>query len=417
MSTQAPPLDRHAGRKNHRAARRAVARWARRLALVVAGLAAVGALVYYWMPKPVAVETAAARTAPLEVTVEEEGKTRVRDRFVITAPISGNLQRIEHEVGDAIARGQVIAQIQPPDPALLDPRSREEATARLAAAVAQQRAADTAITRAEAARGVAVREAERTRKLSDSGAVTITERERDDLNEKVAEADLAASQEQKRAAAAQVAAARATLGMGNSVRGGPFPVPSPAAGRILRLVRDSAGPVVQGAPLVELGDPRALEVVIDVLSSDAARIARGMPVEITAWGGDHALEGTVTEVEPSAFTRISALGVEEQRVNIIVALADAPPSLGDGFRVEGKIILWRGETLTVPANAVFRDRGQWAVYTVSDKRAHLRHIEVGRRGRLAVEVAKGLSPGDLVILHPGDQVTDGGRVSASAPER
>ena len=412
-----PTLDRHAGRKNHRGARRAAARWTRRLALVVGALAALAAIIYYWIPKPASVETATVRRGPLEVTVEEEGKTRVRDRFVVTAPISGNLQRIEHEVGDAIAKGQEIAKIQPPDPALLDPRTREEAQARLAAALAQARAADTAIVRAIASLGVATREAERTRKLSESGAITITEKERDELNEQVAQADLAAAREQKRAAMAQVAAARATLGQGNSDRGGPFPVTSPAAGRILKLVRDSAGPVQQGAPLIELGDPHALEVVIDVLSSDAAQIAPGMPVEITAWGGGHPLAGTVTRIEPSAFTRISALGVEEQRVNIIVGIPDPPPTLGDGFRVEGKIILWHGDALSVPANAVFRDRGRWAVYTVSQGRAHLVPIEVGRRGRLAIEVAKGLAPGDVVILHPGDQVTDGGRVSASAGDR
>lgn len=412
MSNQPPPLDRHAGRKNPRAARRAAARWGRRGALAALVLGALALIVYNWLPKPVAVETARVVRGPLEVTVEEEGKTRVRDRFVVTAPISGNLERIQHEVGDAIAKGETIARIQPPDPALLDPRSRDEAEARLAAAVAQERAAATAIARAEAARGVAVREAERTRKLSASGAVTITERERDELNERVAEADLAAARQQRRAATAQVAAARAVLGQGGEPHGAGFPVTSPAAGRILRLVRDSAGPVAQGAPLVELGDPHALEVVIDVLSSDAARIVPGMRAEITAWGGDRPLTGTVTRIEPSAFTRISALGVEEQRVNVIVALPDAPASLGDGFRVEGTIILWRGEALTVPANAVFRDRGQWAVYTVAGGRAHLRHIEVGRRGRLAAEVTRGLSAGDLVILHPGDQVADGGKVSA-----
>jgi HlyD family secretion protein len=314
-------------------------------------------------------------------------------------------------VGDVVAKGEIVARIEPPDPALLDPRSRDEAEARLAAAIAQQRAADTAIARAAAARGVAQREAERTRKLAESGAITITERERDELNEKVTEADLAAARQQQRAAAAQVAAAQATLGQGSPSTGRAFPVASPASGEILKVVRDSAGPIAQGAPLLEVGDPHALEAVIDVLSSDAAKIAPGMPVEITAWGGDHPLAGVVGRIEPSAFTRISALGVEEQRVNIIVALRDPPPALGDGFRVEGKIILWRGDALTVAASAVFRDRGRWAVYTVSGGRAHLVPIDVGRRGRLRVEVTSGLSIGDVVILHPGDQVTDGGRVA------
>jgi HlyD family secretion protein len=411
MSMQPPPLDRHAG-KDARRARRTAARWARRSALAVGVLAAIGVLVYGWLPKPVPVETARVARGPLEVTVEEEGKTRVRDRFVITAPISGDLERIHHEVGDAISPGEAIARIQPPSPALLDPRTRDEAEAKLAAALAQERAATSAIARAEAARGMAEREVARTRKLSVSGAVTITERARDELNAQGAGADLAAAREQQRAAQAQVAMAQATLGQGGTRHGEPLPVIAPAAGRILKVVRDSAGPVAQGAPLVEVGDPRALEVVIDVLSSDAARITPGMRAEITAWGGERPLAGTVTRIEPSAFTRISALGVEEQRVNIIVTLAEVPPTLGDGFRVEGTIILWSGEALVVPANAVFRDRGHWAVYTVAGGRAHLRQVQIGRRGRLAVEVAHGLTAGDVVILHPGDRVADGGRVSA-----
>lgn len=411
MSAQAPVLDRHAARTSRRAARRTLARWARRIVLIAACLAAVGALVYYWLPKPVAVETATVGDAPLEVTIEEEGKTRVRARFVITAPIAGNLERIERDAGDAVTKGEVIARIEPSAPALLDPRSRQEAAARLAAALAQERSADTAILRAEAMHGLAVRQAERTRRLAASGAVTVTERDRDDLDEQVTAADLAVAKDQRGTAAAQVAAARATLGDGLVGHRPAFAVESPGSGRILKVVRDDAGPVVQGAPLIEVGDPRDLEVVIDVLSSDAARIAPGMAVEISAWGGERALTGAVTRVEPSAFTRISALGVEEQRVNVIVGLSDPPLGLGDGFRVEGKIVLWHGTTLTVPANAVFRDRGRWAVYTVSTSRAHLRPIEIGMRGRLALEVTSGLSPGDRVILHPGDQVADGERVS------
>jgi HlyD family secretion protein len=185
-------------------------------------------------------------------------------------------------------------------------------------------------------------------------------------------------------------------------------VVAPVAGRVLRVVRDSAGPVVAGAPLVELGDPRALEIVVDVLSSDAVRIATGMPVALEAWGGEHPLRGEVRSVEPSAFTRISALGVEEQRVKVIVAIADPPAELGDGFRVEARIFTWRGDrVMTVPASAVFRDKDRWAVYAVEGGRARARPVEIGHRGRLDVEIVSGLLPGTAVILHPTDQIRDG----------
>ncbi|HET9623768.1 MAG TPA: HlyD family efflux transporter periplasmic adaptor subunit, partial [Kofleriaceae bacterium] len=209
--------------------------------------------------------------------------------------------------------------------------------------------------------------------------------------------------------AAEVAAARAALGLdAPSDRPRSIGVASPASGRVLRVVRDSAGPVVAGAALLEIGDPRALEIVVDVLSSDAARIAPGMAVAIDAWGGERSLTATVREVEPSAFTRISALGVEEQRVKVIADLPDPPAALGDGFRVEARIFTWRGErVLTVPASAVVRDHERWAVYAIEDGRARLRPIELGHRGRLDVEVTGGLAPAAEVILHPTDQIRDG----------
>jgi len=405
------PLDRHAARKNPRAGRRAAMKWLRRIAIGMLALAGVAALVCNVMPKPVVVETAIARRGPLAVTVEEEGKTRVRDRFAVTAPITGNLERVDLRVGDPIAQGQVVAQIDPPQPALLDPRAREEAVARLAAADARQRTARTAVARSSVARDNATIEANRTRKLASTGAVTASEREKADMAEQLAIADVAAAQQQQQAAAAEAAAIRAILGQ-RGQSGGGVTVASPAAGRVLRIVRDSAGPIATGAPIIEVGDPHALEVVVDVLSSDAARIAPGMAAVISAWGGEPDLRGTVTRVEPSAFTRVSALGVAEQRVNVIIAIANPPPPLGDGFRVEGRIILWQGEALSIPGNAVFRDRGQWAVYTVASGRAHLVHVELGRRGRVDVEVARGLAPGSQVVMHPGDAIGDGVRVSA-----
>ena len=281
--------------------------------------------------------------------------------------------------------------------------------------MARQRSAATAIARARAARDAAVRDAQRARRLADAGAISIAERDRADLAEELALRDLAAATAERAAAAAEVAAARAVLGDERRPEhpGARVAVVAPAAGQVLRLLRDSEGPVAVGTSLLELGDPRALEIVIDVLSSDAARVAPGMPVEIERWGGDRSLTGQVRRVEPSAFTRISALGVEEQRVRVIATLDAPPPTLGDGFRVAARIITWRGDdVLAVPASAVFRDRGQWAVYVVAEGRARLQPITPGHRGRLAIEVVGGLAAGDRVIVHPGDRVRAGTRVVA-----
>lgn len=407
MTTELKTLDRHVRRPT----RPRLSRWVKRGLLVTAALAAILALVWGWMPRPVLVAVAVARVGPLEVTVEEDGHTRVRARYVVSAPITGMLERIDLDAGAAIERGTVVARIGAPDPVLLDPRSRDQAVAALAAAGARERTAAAGITRARAAHEVAVTEAGRTQTLAAHGAVAIAVREHDDLAAQVAAQDLAAAEAQHRAAMADVEAARAALHAGGS-RGPTSVVAAPISGRILRVVRDSAGPVAAGAPLLELGDPTDLEVVVDVLSSDGARITPGMPVAIAAWGGAHELAGSVVRVEPSAFTRISALGVEEQRVNVIVAIASPPPSLGDGFRVEARVLISRGDALKVPASAVFRDRGEWSVYAIEHGRARLRHVELGRRGRLELEIAKGLAPGTEVILHPSDRVADGARVES-----
>jgi HlyD family secretion protein len=397
----------------HHVRRRAILRWIKRTGMVAVGLAIAGSIVYAWLPKPVVVDVGTVRRGPLDVEVDEDGQTRVRDRFVISAPITGNLQRIELDPGTPVKLGDVVARIDPSEPVLLDERSRREATARLAAAVAHERRADIAIARATLARDAAVREAARARTLDQRGAITASERERSDDQEQLAIRDLAAAGTERTSAIAEVAAARAVLGDGGPpVAARAVVVTAPAAGQVLRVVRDSAGPVAAGAPLIEVGDPRALEVVVDVLSSDAARIAPGMPIAIEAWGGERALRGEVRRIEPSAFTRISALGVEEQRVKVIATLADPPAALGDGFRVEARIFTWRGDrVVTVPASAVFRDKERWAVYAVEAGRARLRPIELGHRGRLDVELTAGVAPGAAVILHPTDQIADGVKIA------
>jgi HlyD family secretion protein len=359
----------------------------------------------------VAVDLGRVVRGSLEVFVEEEGQTRLRERYLVTAPLSGYLVRLEIEPGDPVDENTVLARVTPPPPLLLDERSRAEAEARLDAAMAQERQAGSAALRARAAREFAVRDAERARGLARRNAVAQVERERAELAERVSAEDLAAAELQRRVAAAGVRTARAVLGQVRRRDGAAVEVMAPAAGIVLRVLRESAGAVAAGAPLVEIGDPSDLEVVVDVLSSDAIRIAVGAPVWIDQWGGDRPLLGRARLVEPAAFTRISALGVEEQRVNVVVRLDERPPALGDGFRVEARIRTWRGDgVLTVPASALFRRGDGWAVYAAVSGRARLVPIEVGHRGRLDVEVTRGLAEGGAVVLYPGDRVTEGARI-------
>ena len=406
-----------------RPGRRAVLRWIKRGALALGAAALAVLAVLAWIPDPVTVEVAAARRTTLDVEVAEDGQTRVRDRFVVSAPLGGTLRRIQLLPGAQVEPGAVVAQIEPPSPPLLDERSRREAAARLDAVIARRARAEAAIARATATLAAAEREGARTRGLAQRGAIAAAELDQAELAEQLARRDLAAAHADRATASAEVDAARAALGRG-AAGGARAPgeapaviaVTAPVRGHVLRVLRESGGPVAVGTPLLELGDLSALEVVVDVLSSDAARIRPGMPCTIDQWGGDRPLAGEVRRVEPSAFTRISALGVEEQRVNVIIALAEAPPSLGDGFRIEARIRTWRGEdVLAIPAGAVLRDRGGWAVYTIEDGRARLRPIELGHRGRLEVEVLGGLPEGAEVVLHPGDRVRDGTQLALTRP--
>ncbi len=396
-----------------RTSRRTIIRWIKRGVLIALGVAVIAAIVIAWLPKPVPVDVGVARRIALDVEVDEDGQTRVRDRFVVAAPIGGTLQRIELDAGAQVEVGDVIARIEPPAVGLLDERSRREAAARLAAARAREQRAATAVARAKVAREAAARDTERARALFEGGAIAGAERERAELAEQLAIRDLGAAETDRASAAAEAAAIQAQLAPPPTASAhATSPVTAPVRGEVLKVVRDSAGPVAAGAALVELGDVRSLEVVVDVLSSDAAQIRTGMPVAIEGWGGDQPLAGQVARVEPSAFTKISALGVEEQRVNVIVALASPPTSLGDGFRVDARIFTWRGtNVLAIPGSAVFRDRGHWAVYAIDGGKARLRRVELGHRGRLEVEVISGLAAGQQVVLHPSDRIRDGVEVS------
>ncbi len=391
----------------------------RRWVILLGVAAAVVALVVYGlMPRRVVVNVAKAARGPLRVTVEEEGKTRVKDRFVVSAPVPGFVRRIDLHAGDNVARGQVVAQLEPLRSTALDPRSRAEAEARVEAAKAALDAARENARVAAASDDYARASYERTKKLYESGFAS-----RDDLERTESGARQALSARQSAEFAVEGArfeldAARTQLmyasGEGGKRSVGTVAVRSPVEGSVLGIPQRSEGVVEAGRPLVEIGDPRALEVEVDVLSADAVRIREGTPVLFHRWGGDVPLEGKVRTVEPAGFTKISALGVEEQRVLVIVDITSPPDlweRLGDGYRLEASFLLWEGESvLQVPASALFRYGDGWAAFVVERGRAKRRTVTIGRQNGLVAQVVSGLEEGETVITHPGDKVEDGTRV-------
>jgi HlyD family secretion protein len=380
----------------------------KRLTLLVIGALVVAGVGRAMRPDALEVEIAVARTARLRVTVDAEGRTRVRDHFVIDAPVTGRLARLVVEEGDLVRAGDAIARIAP---AALDAPAERQAQARLDLARALEREALTRVRLAEAAAAQAARDAQRARRLEEAEGLSKRELEDAELLARTRGDDVAAARARASASAADVAQATAAL---LAVGGGPGSVVSvraPAGGRVLRLPERSARVVSAGTAIAEIGDTRALEVVVDVLSADAARICEGMSVSIEGWGGDDAVTGRVRLVEPAARTRISALGVEEQRVDVLVDVPDPPPSLGDGFRVDARIEVWAGDgVLAIPASALVRAGSGWSVFILDAGRALLRPVEVGHMGEGAAEVRNGIASGDVVIVFPSDKVRDGVRV-------
>lgn len=398
-------------------------RWRRRAA-TGAGLALAGVLVWLvFRPAPVRVEIGRVERGRLVVTVDEEGETRVHDRFVVAAPIAGRVARLTLEPGDAVPQGGVVARMHPVP---LDPRTRAEAAARLEAAQAAVREATAQVENARAALEQAQRSAARARQLGRSGTIGREEQEMAELDETLRGKELEASQFAERAAAYNLEAARAALmapgGDGNqalvaaceSGEPGCIELRSPVAGRVLRVPEKSERVVTAGAPLLEIGDPAALEIVVDLLSTDAVKVHPGAAMLIEEWGGAAPLAARVRRVEPSGFTKLSALGVEEQRVNVIGDFTGDSGGLGDGYRVEARIVVAEADdALLVPSSALFRRQDAWHVFAVVGGRAALRRVEIGRATPQRTELLGGLAAGDAVVLHPGDQVADGVRIAAT----
>lgn len=405
--------------------KKSIFRWLPRLgALAIVALVVAG-MVYAFMPKPVMVDMAEIERGPMQVSVEEDGRTRIKERFVVASPLNGRLMRIQLDPGDTVNAGEtLLAAIEPLDPALLDARAKSEAEARVEAAKVRLKLTEPDLETASAELEVAESNLAQARKLKESN--TITAREFDQIELVYRQAQ----QRQKSAIFAQDVAefelklAEAALTQTKSVNGESpentqFSIISPITGRVLRVFQESSKVVIPGENLIELGDPSDLEIVVDVLSSDAVRInarlqqagASSPRVLLEHWGGNEPLNGVVRLVEPSGFTKISALGVEEQRVNVIIDFHESlreQQTLGDGFRVEARIIVWEQEdVLIVPTSALFRDKQQWAVFKVVDGKAVLQPVTIGERNGLQAQLLEGLKPGETVIVHPGDQVQDG----------
>lgn len=383
----------------------------------LAALAVVALLVWSFLPAPVEVDVASAVRGELLVTVDHEGKTRVKERYVVSSPLAGRMLRVELKPGDpVVADDTLLAVIEPADPALLDVRATSLAEARVEAAKAAKSQAMVALDRSRVLLAEAESELNRVRELRSKQAATLRDYESATFRQQAAAADMRSAEFALRIAEFELEQAESAFvytrpQSNDSADSYQFRVPAPIDGVVLRVLQESTTIVSPGTPIVEVGDSTDLECVVDVLSADAVRIRPGQRVILEYWGGEHPLEGRVRVREPAAFTKISALGVEEQRVNIIVDLvgdADDRPTLGDGYRVEARIVTWQDrDVLKVPAGALFRDGEQWAVFKVEDGRARLRHVTVGQSNGLETQILDGLAEHDRVILHPTDQVENG----------
>lgn len=387
------------------------------LILIVAGLIALTAI-YAFLPKPVLVDAVKVVKGPMSVSISQEGKTRVKDSYVISAPIMGELRRIGLEVGDPVREGQTVAVIEPPRPEFLSPRSRAEAEAAVAAARASLSAAQAKATAAQANAKYLEARYERMKQLYAKGAISRNELENIEAQANEATANYLSARFEVKTASSQLEQAQAVLRYSPAQRAKTaaelVPVRAPVAGQILNINRKSAGVVNAGEPLLTVGNPGMLEVQVDVLSSDAVKIRPGMPVIMEQWGRDLPLRGRVQRVEPEGFTKVSALGVEEQRVWVIVDFTSPPElwrQLGDGYRLIADFIIWSGESvLQVPASSLFRYQNGWAVFLIEEKKARLRQVQIGHRSGLTAEILSGLREGDLVINHPSREIQDGTRI-------
>jgi HlyD family secretion protein len=381
----------------------------------------VAVLIYLTVrSEPVLVDLAVVTKGPMRETILEEGRTRVREVFTISSPVSGRLLRIDGHAGDAVVAGQtVVATIEPADPSILDIRSRAQAEANVKAAEAALALAEAEQAAARAELDFASAELRRVQTLADRGTSARAEVDRKELAFRTSQSRVRTAEAAVRVRAFELETARAML-LRPQVGGDldevaeaaiSIPIRSPESGRVLRVIEESEKIVSAGTPLMEVGNPGDLEILVELLSSDAVKVKEGAEAKVTGWGGGRVLDGKVRRIEPFGFTKISALGVEEQRVNCLIDLVgplEERAGLGHGYRVDAEIVTWQADdVIQAPLGALFRKAGSWSAFVVVDGRASLRQIEVRHLNRENAEILSGLGEGERLILHPNDLISDG----------
>lgn len=399
--------------------------WLKRATGAIGFAAAIAGLTWFAWPTPILVDIATATMGPMEVTIDDDGKTRVRHIYTVSAPVAGKVLRISHpsgeegisvHVGDEVTANEtVVAAMQPTAPSFLDIRSREELQAAVTAAAASVKLAEAEVRRIEAALEFSRDELRRAQTLARSDTISAKALDKAELDVETTEAALASIKAQLDVRRSEQAMATARLIDPASIATSTNPscciqIKAPVNGRVLKIVQESEAPVPAGAPLIEIGDPLDLEVVAELLSTDAVRIKPGASVRIDGWGGS-AIMGRVRRVDPAGFLKVSALGIEEQRVRTVIDFVDPPAAwsqLGHEFRVIVHVTIWSAaNVLTVPVSALFRQGDDWAVFAVKDGQARTTLVKVGQRNNRLAEVLSGLSAGDQVVLHPSDRIEDG----------
>lgn len=395
----------------------------RTFAAILLALPVAAALVYAFWPRPVAVDLGEVSRGPMRVTVDHEGWTQVKESYVVSAPVAGQLLRIERRAGDVVTAGEtVLAVIRPSDPTFLDVRSRRQAETEVRAAEAAKALAKAELARTRAESAFAGADLERARRLAAGDTISQRALDRAELESETRRAALEAAEAALRVRSFELETAQASLiepGLDDAANRDAnccVRVRAPVSGRVLKLIQESASVVAAGTPLLEIGDPQDLEIVVDLLTTDAVRVREGATVSIVGWGGARALQGRVRRIEPYGYTKVSALGIEEQRVNAIIDLtspADAWRQLAHGYRVETRITVWQAdEVLRLPVGALFREGPDWAVFVADDDgRARLVRVEIGHANGVVAEVLGGLAEGVRVLLHPSDRIAEGVRVT------
>ena len=382
--------------------------------LIVSALIIIIIIVVGFIPRPILVDVAIVNRDTLQFTIEEEGKTRIIDRYVLSAPVDGFARRLDLNVGDHVEKNQRILCLEPLRSNVLDPRSRAEAGARLSAANSTLSAAKRRVNAAAADAEFAANELERSKRLYQSRIISLEHFQQAETNARRTKANLESARFDVEVAEFEKNAAEAVLNISAAEQAGTVPevvsINAPVSGSVIKIYHESERVVDKGTPLLEIGDPLSLEVEVDVLSRDAVKILPGTRVRFERWGGNTNLNGAVRTIEPVGFTKTSALGVKEQRVLIIVDITspqDHWQRLGDGYRMETVFILWEGkDVLQIPSSALFKKDDQWAVFAIQEQRAVLKTVNVGHRGGTSVEILSGLEENDQVINHPGSNVEE-----------